>query len=726
MKLFQVFLQDLKFFIKKPMLIITFLAVACIPILYSGFLIKGTWDPYGKLEKLPIAVVNLDKGATYQGKPMHIGQDFIDELKKNPKFAWKFVDQEDAQEGMLNNHYYAKITIPANFSADAASLTGKNPKQAALLYESNSYYNFVAGQISENAIKELRTKLSENLTEAYTRGVITQFTALSKGLQTASNGASQLNKGTKQIDDGISQVRANLDKLTAGAIDLNSGVYSLRDGSTKLYSGSTQLNIGASALANGTKQFSAAGTKLEQGAAEVTTGTKSLVSGVKSSKAGADQLTTGLQNSVEASKQLESGLATSESSSENLASGAKQVADGLQQLRSAHPELATDPQFQQVLAASQSVSSGAEKLSAGQQQLHAGSQKLSQGQQNLLTGSRQLSQGQEQLLQGANKLGAGQQQLSDGLTRFNSNFGQIVSGSQQVAIGASRVDQGVGQLNSGLVQLADGSDKLESGSKRLTTGTKPLSTGIVKLVDGSGQLASNLNNAADKTSTLKADDNTISLFSKPVTLKADEDRHIQTYGYGIAPYFLSLALFAGSLVFTTVFSARNSVVEGASGLKLFVSKFLTFVLMSLAQSIIACTILVYLLDVHVQNIPVFYGYTMLVGLAFMLFCQAMVSILDQIGRFIILLIMIFQLSSSAGTFPFELLPDWAKALNPWLPMTYSIRGFRDIISSGAYSDLKVQAIHLVIFLVVFVIIAAGYFFISKKGRKNNRLKPAIN
>lgn len=71
MKLFQVIKDDLKNFIKSPMLIITFLAVAFVPILYSGFLLKGTWDPYGKLENLPVAVVNLDKGAVYDGEKLN-------------------------------------------------------------------------------------------------------------------------------------------------------------------------------------------------------------------------------------------------------------------------------------------------------------------------------------------------------------------------------------------------------------------------------------------------------------------------------------------------------------------------------------------------------------------------------------------------------------------------------------------------------------------------------
>jgi putative membrane protein len=726
MKLFQVFMKDLKNFLKQPMLIITFVAVACVPILYSGFLLQGTWDPYGKLENLPVAVVNLDKGATYQGEPMNAGKAFVDELKKNPKFAWKFVTKEEAENGMTNNHYYATITIPRNFSTDAASLTNDHPNQSTIEYESNSYYNFIAGQISENAAKELQNQLSNNLTEAYTRSIFNQFSKLSNGLQTAGDGATDLDKGAVQLRDGLTVVTKNLATLSSGAWKLQESVKLLHKGSTQLAEGTAVLSKGANDLAYGTQKLASAGHRLEKGASAAKTGSDALVKGIQSSKQGADQLTAGLTSSLKGSRQLESGLTTSHASSKELAEGAAQVDAGLQQLKTTHPELVLDPAFQKLLAASQAVSSGATKLSEGQSQLLSGSQTLTAAQKQLLTGSQKLSQGNSQLLQGATKLQEGQQQLASGLHQYNTKFTEVVMGSQKLAQGASQINTGASKLNTGLGQLSAGSVNLGTGTQKLTKGAHKLEVGAGKLSDGSGELASRLNNAADQTADFKADDQTIKMLSTPVSIQENDDRRISVYGYGIAPYFISLALFAGSLVFTTVFSARTSTSrKDASGWKLFVSKTLTFGLMSFAQALIASTILIFVIGLEVPNIPLFYGFTTLVAFAFMFFCQAMVTLFDQVGRFIILLLMILQLASSAGTFPYELLPGWAKALNPWLPMTYSIRGFRDVISSANYGDLYVDTTHLLLFLVTFLSLTVGYF-IFKRPKSRNQTRTVAN
>jgi len=191
------------------------------------------------------------------------------------------------------------------------------------------------------------------------------------------------------------------------------------------------------------------------------------------------------------------------------------------------------------------------------------------------------------------------------------------------------------------------------------------------------------------------------------------------YGNGIAPYFISMALFAGALVFTTIISARTTVVDNARGFPLFISKTITFGLISLAQSLIAVTVLVYVLGLKVQSIPLFYAYTVIVGFTFMFIVQAMVTWLDLPGRFVVLLLMIFQLASSAGTFPLELLPGWAKAMNPWLPMTYSIRGFRDVINSGDYDEMWNQASYLAIYMIVFLLLTFLYFTIRKKEKKQS-------
>ena len=41
--------------------VIIILGIIILPLLYSFIYLKGFWDPYGKLENVPIALVNNDK-----------------------------------------------------------------------------------------------------------------------------------------------------------------------------------------------------------------------------------------------------------------------------------------------------------------------------------------------------------------------------------------------------------------------------------------------------------------------------------------------------------------------------------------------------------------------------------------------------------------------------------------------------------------------------------------
>ncbi|MBW7477566.1 YhgE/Pip domain-containing protein [Paenibacillus oenotherae] len=721
---FHVFVQDVRLFLKSPMLIVTFVAVACIPVLYAGFLIKGAWDPYGKLNELPVAVVNMDTGAVLEGEKMEVGKDFVEELKKNRSFGWRFVSEEDARAGMVNNVYYATITIPTEFSADVASLTGDMPKQAELIYESNSYYNFVAGQISENATKELRTKLSQHLTEAYSRSIVTQFQTLSSGLGDASEGAAKLNKGALELKDGAVKVADNLNGLEAGARKLNSSVSQLHSGAVKLHNGVSELVNGTNKLGDGVSKLSAANGQLQRGADELVGGTKAFEAGIRDSRDGADRLTEGLQSAAKGSSQLEAGLASSVTASEKLKDGSAGVAEGLRRLIESNAELAGDSELQKLLEMSQAVAAGSQELTSGQSKLLDGSRTLNRAQQLLLKGSQSISSGQAELLQGIRQLQNGGVKLSDGLKEYSASFTPLKTGIDKAAAGARQLSAGSQRLEAGLSLLSEGSGELAAGATQLHAGGVKLSGGAVQLTEGTDELAVKLSHAAQETAALKADDRTLNLFSHPVEVKANDDRHIKKYGYGIAPYFLSIALFAGSLIFTTVFSPRNSSALDAAGMRLFVSKAITFGMMSLAQSLIVCTFLAFVLGLKVQSIPLFYLFTIITGFAFMFICQAAVTWFDQPGRFLVLLLMIFQLVSSAGTFPLELLPGWAKAIHPWMPMTYSIRGFRDVISSGDYSDLWRQAGHLAIYCVFFFVLTLVYFLIRREGRVQEQQMPA--
>ncbi|QHW35383.1 YhgE/Pip domain-containing protein [Paenibacillus rhizovicinus] len=724
MKGFQVFTGEFRHFIRTPMIIVTFAAVALVPILYSGFLIRGTWDPYGQLADLPIAVVNEDQGAAFEGKPRQIGTEFVDELKSNEQFSWQFVNAGEAASGMKSNRYYGTITIPASFSADAASLDSDHPKQAEIEFESNSFNNFIAGQIGENAIKELRNRLSTTLTEAYSRTIFAQFETIATGFSDAGKGAGDLHEGARSLGDGIHKLKVNMDTLASGTSQASSGIGQLQTGANQLKTGASALGQGAGDLASGAKQLQDAGTKLEQGAASAITGSQTLSDGLRAFKNGADQLSAGLKTAADGSRSLETGLTASAAASADVADGAGEVASGLDQLASANPELAADAGFQKLLAASKAVAEGSKQLNAAQKQLLAGSKTLASGNGTLASGADTLSGSARQLAEGADQLHAGQQQLHTGLHAFNAKLPAIADGARKLSKGADQLNGGIGGLASGIGKLAAGVDKAADGAQQLDSGAAELDAGAPKLVDGSGRLADQLNEAASKTAAVKADDAAVQMLADPVKITSIDDRKVTVYGNGIAPYFISMSLYAGALVFTTIYAARGTRVAGATGPRLLVGKLLVFVIMSIVQSLIVCTVLLALLGLKVQHIPLFYLFTVVTGLTFMLIVQMLVTWLDQPGRFVVLVVMIFQLASSAGTFPLELLPGWAKAMHPWLPMSYSIQGLRDVISSGDFNRVWHQMGILSLFAAGALILTCVYFLTRKPEAEGEQLMPA--
>jgi putative membrane protein len=199
-----------------------------------------------------------------------------------------------------------------------------------------------------------------------------------------------------------------------------------------------------------------------------------------------------------------------------------------------------------------------------------------------------------------------------------------------------------------------------------------------------------------------------------------DERKVSNYGVGIAPYFLSLAFFAGALIYSNTFPIRGSYDAEAYGFRLFVSKILSYGLMAVVQALIAGTIVIYGLKMPVQSVPMFDLYTAIVSLAFMFLVQMLVTWLERPGQFIALVLLILQLVCSAGTFPYELLPAWAQALHPWLPMSYSVAGYREVISAGSYDEMWSHAAILLAILAASIALIGLFYWLQGRRSKKNR------
>ncbi|RKP47329.1 YhgE/Pip domain-containing protein [Cohnella endophytica] len=638
---------------RRPKLLIPMVGILMIPVMYSGMFLGAFWDPYSHLDKLPVAVVNSDQGSEHEGEALHIGNDFVAKLKEDGSFAYRFVSESEARKGLEDQTFYMAIEIPSDFSAKTETLTTEQPQQAEIVFIPNPSSNYLASQIGKNAVEKMKSELSQEVTKAYAKTVFDQIGKLADGLGQASDGASTIAQGTKDATDGAERIESNLNQLMSGSVTLKGGVAKLVSGAGELEKGAAELQKGSAPLAAGLVKLSDGSARLEQGAAAAHSGAAQLAAGLTQSAAGVAKLD----------------------------DGAAALATGLEQYAKAHPELAEDDGLKQLLAASKQLAAG--------------------------TGEAKQAQGQ--LVAGANALSEGTSGLADGLKQLGQQLGVASAGGSRLAEGASALHEGASKLGVGLSELASGFDRFVDGSGQLDQGAKRMTAGLVKLKEGTGELSGKLSDAANQTSGFNGGDSAATMFSSPVKLDVEDTGNVANYGTGFAPYFISMGLFVGALLLTVVYAVKEPIAKPSSGWSWFVGKLLTMIAVGTIQAVIADTILLLAVGLKVQSVPLLFLFSVVTSITFMAIIQFLVASMQNPGRFIAIILLIFQLTSSGGTFPLEMIPGWLQNISAWLPMTHTIAGFKAIISSGQYSFMWDNVWKLLAYFAAFALLSLVYF-----------------
>jgi len=310
---------------RNRLLLLSFIVICFIPFLYSIFFLKSVWDPYGSTQNLPVAVVNEDHAVKYQGQTLKVGAQLVQELRKNKQLKWEIVSKQTAKEGLAHRKYYTVVTIPKDFSKNAATVLDQSPKKMELKYETNGSLNYIGQVISEMAMTKLNQKIRAQVTQAYATTMIKLVKQVGTGFNQAASGAKQISTGMVTLNSGTNQ-------FVAGVSTVNNGVQTLQAAVTPLASGASQLASGSTTLASGVNQYTsgvgllAAGlTKLSANSAALNAGTATLASGVNQYTSGVDQLGSGLTTLKNNSASLRSGAASLNQGASQLSNGASQL-----------------------------------------------------------------------------------------------------------------------------------------------------------------------------------------------------------------------------------------------------------------------------------------------------------------------------------------------------------------------------------------------------------------
>ncbi|MGO4107218.1 YhgE/Pip family protein [Paenibacillus sp. YAF4_2] len=628
-----------------------------IPLLYAGMFLAGYWDPYGHLNKLPVAIVNEDAGAVSEGKELHLGQDIVDNMKRSPALEYHFVDRDNADKGLYDGDYYMTIVIPDNFSTSVTTLTNENPKPAELVFMTNPGNNYVSGQIGSNVLKELKTEVSQNLIKSYTKTVYGKMHQMADGFSSASSGALQLTEGTETAQDGVS-------KLHNGIASLAGGVMKLSNSTKPLQQGIDQLSSGAGGLASGTA---------------------ALTDNLGKLKASGEQLTTEISSFQKDMVEWANAADTASKGASDMNGSAASLHSKLQTYMAQHPELKDDSSFAVIVNDSEKLVQDAGNVSRSVQEL----EKPAKAEQ-----------------QSGAKLAAAQTAVFSGISEAYTGSSKLAAGSSQLGEGLQSYRLGIDKLQGSISQLAGGAEQLNNGSEELLGG-------VIRLVDGSKQLTDKLSNAAQSTAGIEVSDAELDMYAQPIQLEQNDLNTVKTYAAGSAPYFLALGLLVGSLMASNIIHFQEGQVRSAW--QKFWGRISLFYFVALLQTIVLDLILLYAIGLEVQSVPKFFLFTFVTACTFTTLILMLVSIFGTLGKLVAIALVVTQLASSGGTFPMELAPQWIQAIGQCLPMTYVLRGMKSVISTSNWDMYWSNTGILMVYLVGFaVVMLAAYFLRSMK------------
>ncbi|MGK0699329.1 YhgE/Pip family protein [Priestia flexa] len=735
-----------KSIISKPMNILIIVGLLFVPFLYNVIFLSAYWDPYGKTDQIPVAVVNEDKGATLDGKELHVGDDFVENLKDNDTFDWRFTNKEEALEGLKDEKYYLVLELPRNFSENATTLMDEDPKKMKFVYHTNAGKNYSGAQIGSNAVTKINEQIKEEVTKQYAETVFDSFKEVADGLQEASDGAGKIEDGSKTLRDNLKKLadstvtfEEGVTKLASGISDANKGAKTINENQVKLASGlgeltdaggkletaSGELKGGAVAIDDGLNQlegklpaFVGGLNQLEQklpefvsGLNEANTKVNEVAKKIEQKKQEINAVKEKIDSAQEAFDTRQQQIVNSINENENIPDEEKQkLIDEITKLSSEQFMEQQQAQVNELKAQVDQV----QVLADGLKELSAAGGQIQGAVTDLSDASKQIQSGVTELSNGATKLASGQEEFNKNFTTFNNKLGEASEGANKLAEGTKDLVSGLGELDKGGSQLVSGTKELEEGSGKLYDGSS-------ELAEGTSELHSSLQEGANDAKEVNPNDKTYSMFASPTDLQDDKQNNVDKYGVGLTPYILCIGLFAGALMFSSVYSLKDPAITPTSGLAWFLSKFSVIAFMAVFQSILVATVLLWGLDLHVTSVWRFYVFTIITGLTFFTLVLFLTTALGKVGQFLTFIMLLLQIGGSSGTFPKALVPEFFQVINPFLPMTYAIRGFREIISVGDdYGFAWSQAGVLGIFALVFIILTIIVFSLNvRKFRKVN-------
>lgn len=423
------------------------------------------------------------------------------------------------------------------------------------------------------------------------------------------------------------------------------------------------------------------------------------------------QLDAGANQIDSQSQALTNGTSELQAKSGELVNGIAQLTDGANTLNSK----------------SASLNDGTSELLSKSGAMVNGIGRLANGANAVNNKSGELVSGIGQLVDGANTLDSKSAELNNGTEQLLAGSDQLAGGAGQLANGANTLTSGLdtlagknNELNSGAGQLASGADQISDGSQKLADGSKQIGPALTQVQNGNQTLANKMGDASDKVKKLHATKPTYHQVATPAKASHKEKDHVANNGTGMVPYMFSVAMFVGMMALNLMLDMISPRTKISSLWAWAGSK----MAMLFGIAVVAATVLyglsLAILGMDPINPGATYGFMVLIAVMDAALVTAIYMWFGKAGAFAAMVLLVIQLSGSAGTYPIQLSNKFFEWLHPYLPMTYTVDGLRETVMIGGSIAPQVEVL-----VGIFVVsIAAMMIYYLSHRRQYNMLADA--
>ncbi len=671
---FKIFFSDIKSLSRHFFAVLVVIAIMIIPALYAWVNIYANSDPYGNTGNISVAVASDDQG--YEGQNM--GESVLEGLKDNKSINWVFTGSTDkAIKGVESGKYYAAIVIGENFSRNMYDLkSALTDDESTVTYYKNAKTNAIAVKITDTAAETVQNNVKVQYLKVLFQTVFTKGQELGEDIdeEQAVNAViaqlTDLSKSLRHYSDSVGRFVSDSSSISYVLSGIGSGS---ANASAALSGSQATLSSAQAAVTNAQTSIDQLANGLDGKLAEL--------------EADLDAVTDAL-NKLASSEVLNGSIELHNQMVDNAKNAAAKLQTHLEALRAILPE-------NSALSGTAYVANTLDALIERTKQM--------QNQLDLLYDDASFAE------DAANITGACADtvslmrsmitnQLKTGidmmLTNLSSTLNMMSPLISSLGITLDDIAPVVESAGDTLSYVSSAMTRLQSLMTRVADACDDL---LVKINEGTADerlqtLITVLNGNAEKYAEF---------LSSPVSVTEETIYPVASYGDAMTPFYSALAIWVGGVVLTAILKVEaepkglRNVTEGQK----YWGKFILFFVLGQIQTAVIVLGDIYLLGCQCQEPVMFWVASAITSFAFTAVIYSLALAFGDIGRAIVIVIVVMQVAGSSGSYPIEILPDIFSKIYLFFPFPYAINAMREAICGMYQWDYWIYLGELIIFAV---------------------------